>query len=149
MKMLMNLLVINKMLQSNMVNKIIILLVAFLAPIQAAMIAVGVLITIDTILGILGARKIGEEITSKKFGRVLTKSLVYQLLIISSHLIETYLFDQLPLVKITLGFLSITEFLSISENFQKCTGANFIKYIKEFLDTKFRGLLKEKENGKK
>ena len=149
MKMLMNLLVINKMLQSNMVNKIIILLVAFLAPIQAAMIAVGVLITIDTIMGVLGARNIGEEITSKKFGRVLTKSLVYQLLIISSHLIETYLFDQLPLVKITLGFLSITEFLSISENFQKCTGANFIKYIKEFLDTKFRGLLKEKENGNK
>ena len=132
---------------NDMINKVVVLAIAFFAPIQAAMIAVGILITIDTIMGVLGARKIGEEITSKKFGRVLTKSLVYQLLIVSSHLIEVYLFSELPLVKITLGFLAITEFLSISENFQKCTGRNFIKYIKEFLDTKFRGLLKTDKNG--
>jgi len=132
---------------NNIGEKLTILGITFFTPILPAMIAVGILISIDTIMGVLGAKKIGEEITSKKFGRVLTKSLVYQLLIISSHLIQVYLFSELPLVKITLGFLAITEFLSIGENFQKCTGRNFIKYIKEFLDVKFRGLLKTDKDG--
>ena len=130
---------------NNIVTKLSVLSIAFFAPILPAMIAVGILITIDTITGVLGAKRIGDKIESKKFGRVVTKMLVYQLLIISSHLIELYLFDLIPLVKVTLGFLAITEFLSISENFQKCTGKDFLKYIKEYLDTKFRGMLKPKE----
>ncbi len=129
---------------NNFSTKLAVIGVAFFAPILPAMFAVGLLITIDTITGILGARRLGEKIESKKFGRVITKMLVYQLLIISSHLVELYLFDLLPIVKITLGFLAITEFLSIGENFYKCTGKNFVSYIKEYLDVKFRGMLKQK-----
>ena len=124
------------------IQNLLVFLAIFFTPIMPFMIAIGVLIIIDTICGVLGAKKQGDDITSKKLGRVITKALVYQLLIISSHIVEVYLFPVLPLIKITLGFLAMTEFLSISENFQKVTGKNFIKYIREYLDTKFRGMIK-------
>lgn len=134
---------VKEVFMNNIFTKLLLMSISFFTPILPAMLAVGILIAIDTITGVLGARRLGESVNSKKFGRVITKSLVYQLLIISSHLIELYLLALIPLVKITLGFLAITEFLSISENFQKCTGRNFIKYIKEYLDVKFRGMLKK------
>lgn len=131
-----------KFIHLSIIQQFVLILVAFFAPIISAMIAVGILIVIDTIMGVIGAKKTGDPVTSKKLGRVLTKTLVYQLLIISSHIVQTYLFPILPLVSITLGFLAITEFLSVSENFQKITGKQFIKYIKEYLDTKFRSTIK-------
>ncbi len=125
-------------------SKIILLCSAFFLPIIPAMIAVGLLIILDTITGVMASQKRGEKICSKKFGRVITKMLVYQLLIIASQLVEKYLFD-FGIIKVTLAFLGLTEMLSISENFQTITGANFIQYIRGFLDTKFRGLVGEEK----
>lgn len=122
--------------------------IVFFAPIYPAMVAVGILIIIDTMTGVIAAKKNGEAITSKKLGGAITKSLVYQLLIVSAHLCELYLFAQIPFVKISLAFLAMTEFTSIAENFQKTTGKNFIKYIKEFMDSKLRGLIKEDNKDK-
>jgi len=122
--------------------KIIAAIGVFFMPILPAMIACGILISIDTITGIISANRQGKEITSKRLGRVLTKMLVYQLLIIAAHLTQTYLFKQIPLVNITLAFIGMTEFLSISENFQGATGKNLVKYIREWIDVKFRGMIK-------
>ena len=116
--------------------------IAFFAPIYPAMVAVGILIMIDTMTGVIAAKKNGETITSKKLGGAITKSLVYQLLIISAHLCELYLFEQIPFVKISLAFLAMTEFTSINENIQKSTGKSMLTYIKTYLDEKFRGLIK-------
>lgn len=119
----------------------------FFMPIYPAMVAVGLLIVLDTITGVIAAKKNGESIISKKFGMSVTKSLLYQLLIISAHLCETFLFTQIPFVKLSLAFLSITEFTSIAENFQKATGKKFLSFIKNYLDTKLRGLLdKDKDS---
>lgn len=131
---------------TSLIKKLIILLIAFFTPIVPAMISCGLLITIDTITGIIGAKKAGEHISSKAFGRVITKMLVYQLLIISSHIVEQYLFNIVPFVKITIAWLGVNEFYSIGENFTKATGKNFLKYIKAFVDEKFRGMLAVKEN---
>lgn len=122
------------------------IIVTFFSPIIVSMIAVGLLISFDTIFGVMAAKKKGEQVTSKKFGRVITKTFVYQLLIISSHLIETYLFTQVPFVQITLGFLAMTEFLSLAESFGTLTGKNLIAYVKDFIDSKFRGMLKAKDD---
>lgn len=126
---------------SSIIKKLTIVLIAFFTPILPAMIACGLLITIDTITGMIGAKKNGEKINSKAFGRVLTKMLVYQLLIISAHLTELYLFPIVPFVEITLAFVGITELISIGENFYKATGKNFVKYIRSFIDEKFRGMI--------
>lgn len=131
---------------SSLIKKLIILLIAFFSPIVSVMIACGLLITIDTITGMIGAKKQGEKINSKAFGRVLTKMLVYQLLIISAHLVEQYLFPNIAFLKITSAFIGMTELISIGENFQKSTGKNFVKYLRTFLDEKFRGMLAVKEN---
>ena len=122
-------------------NKMIYLiggLSTFLAPIASVMIAVGVLIMIDFIMGIIAARKTGDKINSKKMSNTLIKMLVYQLLIITSHLIELYLVPWLPILKITLSFIGIIEFLSIGENFTKITKKNFVKYIKDFIQSKLK-----------
>ena len=124
-------------------DKLWLIIVAFFAPIIPAMIAVGLLIVIDTITGILAARKNNESITCKRLGGVLTKMLVYQLLIISAHLCETFLFPEIVFVKITIAFLATVEFKSISENFQKSTGLPLLKFIKDVLDSRLRGLIKE------
>lgn len=125
-----------------LMKSIFVACIAFFAPIFPAMIAVGILIFIDTLTGIIAAKRAGESITSKKMGGAITKSIVYQLLIISAHLCETFLFAQIPFVKISLAFLAMTEFTSISENFEKSTGKNLLKYIKTFMDEKFRGFIK-------
>lgn len=124
------------------VQQLILIIVTFFAPLIPAMIAILLLVIIDTITAIIAAHKSNEAITSKKFGGSVTKLLVYQLLIISAHLCEKFLFPQVAFVKITLAFLATTEFISISENFQKTTGLSFIKYIKKFLDEKLRGFIK-------
>tara|TARA_R110002020_G_scaffold358891_3_gene571660 strand:- start:914 stop:1294 length:381 start_codon:yes stop_codon:yes gene_type:complete len=112
-------------------------LTAFFAGIKASMIAVGFLIFIDTVLGMMAAYKVKEKISSRKFSRVLIKMLAFQLLIISAHIVNLYLFKALPLVEITLGFLSVHEFLSIAESFTKLTGMPFVSYIKEIIQSKF------------
>jgi len=119
---------------STIISNLTIAAIAFLAPIQAAMIAVGLLIAIDTIFGIIAAVKSREQIQSRKFARVLIKLLAYQLLIVSAHLAQSFLSPLIPFVNITLVYVAISEFMSIGENFSKITGSNFIKYLKDILN---------------
>jgi phage-related holin len=115
-----------------------IFLAAFFAPIKASMIAVGVIITLDFIFGLMAAKKRKEKIESKKMSRTLVKMLVYQLLVISAHLCEHYLVDFIPFTQITLGFIAIIEFYSIGEAFTTITGENFISYAKSIIMAKLK-----------
>jgi phage-related holin len=119
-------------------NSAVIFLTAFFAPIKASMIAVGVIITLDFIFGIMAAKKRKEKIESKKMSRTLVKMLVYQMLIISAHLCEHYLVDFIPFTQITLGFIAIIEFYSIGEAFTTITGQNFISYAKNIIMAKLK-----------
>ena len=116
---------------------------AFFAPIQIAMIAAGALIGIDTLFGVIAAKKEGKKIESRKLSRVLIKMLAYQLLIISAHITQVYLVPAIPLVNITLTYIGISEFMSIGENFTIITGKNFIKFIKDYLTTKLNKVKEE------
>ncbi len=102
------------------------------------MLAVGVLISIDLIFGLIAAKKNKEKITSKKLSQTIIKMFVYQLLIISSYITQTYLMPFFPLLKITIAFIGMTEFLSLSESFQKITGLEFIKFIKDKMMSSFK-----------
>lgn len=127
----------------NMMTKILATLAVFFAPIYPAIIAVGILITIDFITGLIAAKKQGVTITSKKMGATVTKMLVYNCLIFAAHLCEIYLFPEIPFLKISLAFLAMTEFTSIAENFEKTTGKNLMILIRTYIDNKFRGFLKK------
>lgn len=111
-------------------------IIAFISPIFPAMIATGFLIGADTISGIMKSRKKKIPITSRKLSNVLTKMVLYQLLIVSAHLCETYLVEELPFVKLVLGAIALVEFKSILENASEYLGKDVVKAILEKLGRK-------------
>src|SRR3990167_7786423 len=100
------------------------------------MIAAGFLIGADTITGIMKARKKGVPVTSRRLSNVLTKMVLYQLLIISAHVCELYLVAELPFVKLVLGAIALVEFKSILENTSEYLGKDVVKAILEKLGRK-------------
>lgn len=110
-------------------------LVAILSPVVPILLTVGTLITIDFIIGLWRAYKMKEKITSRKMGNTISKMLLYQLMILSLFLLETFILtDILPFTKIAAGLISVVEIKSISESIEKVTGVNvwtkLVKIIK-------------------
>lgn len=118
------------------VGGLISFLISFFSPIFPAMIAVGVLIGVDTVTGIMKSQKRKVPITSKKMSAVLTKMVLYQLLIISAHLCQVYLVTELPFVKLVLGAIALVEFKSILENASEYLGKDVVKALLEKLGRK-------------
>ena len=124
---------------------------AYLSPLTSTIIAVGVLIVIDMVFGLIGAYKQKIKISSRRLSDTLIKMLVYQLLIISGFIIETTLVDWIPFTKIVVTFISITEIISIDENFTNISGLPFINYLKNIIRNLFknddlRDLTKKKDS---
>lgn len=129
-------------------------MLAIFAPLQDSMMAVGALITLDFIFGILAAKKAGKPIKSKRMADTLIKALVYQLLVISGFVAETYLAPYIPLTKAILGFIAMVEIFSIGESFTIITGLPFVSYIKNIVKNSmknpiFRDSTDELTNGPK
>jgi toxin secretion/phage lysis holin len=83
-------------------------------------IAVIMLIVIDTITGLMGAKKVGEPIHSKRFFDSIIKLIFFPMIIASASITQTALgTDMLFLPQIVAGYLAMHEFLSIIENFGK------------------------------
>ena len=120
----------------DLLTKIALAILAILAPIQASILAVGFLIVADLITGIAAAYKKGESIKSERLKNTAVKMLVYNLLLMSSFIAETYLTPWIPFTNITLSFLAIVEVKSLGENFHNITGINFIIYLKSYLNNK-------------
>lgn len=109
---------------------------SFFSPILPAMIAAGFLIAADTLTGVMKAKRKGVKITSRKLSNVITKMILYQLLIISAHVCELYLVAELPFVKLVLGAIALVEFKSILENTSEYLGKDVVKAILEKLGRK-------------
>ena len=86
--------------------------------------------------GVAAAYKKGESIKSERLKNTAVKMLVYNLLLMSSFIAETYLTPWIPFTNITLSFLAIVEVKSLGENFHNITGINFIIYLKSYLNNK-------------
>ena len=79
------------------------------------LIAVLMLMIFDTILGLMATWHEGQPITSRKFSRVLQKGIVYFLAISSGYFADITIGWQL-IEAAMIGFIGVTEFLSIMEN---------------------------------
>lgn len=100
-------------------------LVAIFTPVVPTLLTVGFLIILDFIVGIYRAFKLNEAITSRKMGNTISKMLLYQSMILSIFLLETFILaDILPLTKIAASLISVVEIKSISESIEKITGVN-------------------------
>lgn len=105
--------------------------------IKPVLVTIGVLISIDLILGLYAAIKQGEKIESKKLANTVSKGIVYHLFIISAFIIEKFIFNgHIPMLEITAGFISLIELKSISENVDKIIGLNLFDMLRKiFLRT--------------
>lgn len=113
--------------------KLIVWLIAILAPIYDVMGAVLLLVGIDFFTGVGAAVKLKEGISSRKMRNTLNKFLFYTLTIIAAHTVEMKITSAIPWLKIVSGFIALTELRSIFENFNKIFGLNLWEFVKEVL----------------
>ena len=118
-------------------SKILIYLFAvlstFFAPIQTVMIAIIFLMTIDFTCGVIASYKRGESFTSAKMKNSIIKLFLYQLAIITGHLVALYFIPGIPWVNVVAGLIGATELRSIFENISNATGTNFVTKIKDLI----------------
>lgn len=113
-----------------MVSSIRTLLVALFiifAPIKAAIITVSVLVIMDLVLGMAVSLKAGRKITSDGMKRTCIKLGVYELTILLSFLVETFLSGSLvPVSKIATTIIGLTELKSVMENLDLLAGGSLL-----------------------
>jgi len=111
----------------NHMTKILLALMAFLAPIQGILITVGVLIVADTIIGIWKAKKLKEKVTSRKLSQVISKMFLYEGTVVLFFMIDKYMLGDILqhffaveylLTKIVALVLSSIEVFSMDENYR-------------------------------
>lgn len=91
--------------------------------------ALGGLFVADLVTGVWASRKRGQPITSDRFGRTVSTSIVYLLSIIIAHVAEQYVFGAtVPVLKVVAGIMGTTEFLSFAENAEAITSVPFRRY---------------------
>lgn len=83
-------------------------------------IAIASLICFDFLTAVLATFYTKEKITSAKASRTLVKLLVYGIMVSASVLVDRFIITQGQLfADLTMGFIAITEFISILENISK------------------------------
>jgi hypothetical protein len=106
---------------------IIAILIGLFAPIAGIMFTVGLLILIDTVIGIWKARKLGEKITSRGFSKIISKMLLYQGTIMTFFLVDRFILGDILsqvwtiphlLTKVVGLVLASVEIFSIDENYR-------------------------------
>lgn len=121
---------------------ILMIIVAFLAPIKALILTVGACIVLDTITGLIKARKNKDKITSRKLSHVITKMVLYQSAIILFFCIEKHILADfivlftginLFLTKIVACVLVGIELMSCNENYLAISGVSIWGKFKELL----------------
>ena len=107
--------------------KIIVMLAAFLAPIQGIMITVALCILTDTITGIWKVKKLGQKVTSRGLSKIISKMFLYQGTIILIYMVDKFIFGdilikvfsiELLLTKVVALILASIELFSADENYR-------------------------------
>lgn len=117
-------------------------LLVFFAPIVGILIAVGVAIALDTILGLTKAVMIKDKITSRKLSNIVSKFILYQSAIILLYVIDKFLLGEffkiwfsIPFffTKIVAILLIFIELVSIKENIEQGLKIDIWKVLKNTL----------------
>lgn len=118
------------------------IVLAFLTPVIPLMLTVGAAIAIDTVCGIIKAKKLKDSITSRKMSKLISKLVLYQAAIVLFFCIEKFVLSDiigiitqinLILTKLVATTLLFIEGTSINENYQAITGVSIWKKFKDML----------------
>lgn len=122
------------------VTRIMMIIAAFLAPIQGIMITVGICILADTIMGIWKAKKLKEKVTSRRLSAIISKMFLYQATVVLIFAVDKFILNDIiqqfftvPLMATKLVALTLIsiELFSIDENFKAVKKKGFWDYFKE------------------
>lgn len=104
---------------------------AVFAPVKAVLVTVLVLVLLDTITGVMAARKRGERITSAGLRRSVSKLLAFELALIAGHLLERFLLvgAGIPVVSLLAAAIGVVEAKSVLENCDTISGGSVFKSI--------------------
>ncbi|GAA0731116.1 phage holin family protein [Aquimarina litoralis] len=108
-------------------------LLAILSPVNGVMMTMVFLILVDFITGSYASYKNKVPISSERISNTISKFFIYNLVILASFLLETFIVDEVPFLKIIAGFIAITEIKSILENFNKIYGIDLFKALVSML----------------
>jgi hypothetical protein len=110
----------------------------FLLPLQAALIATGCLIFLDTVTGIWKVVTTDgwSKVQSKKLAGVVPKMILYVIAIITAQIAQDYLSPAIPWVDVTTGIISIIEVKSIFENIKAIIGIDIWKELRDKIGRK-------------
>lgn len=78
-------------------------------------VAVAMLMTFDTILGVMATYYEGQPITSRRFARVIQKGIVYFMAMSAGYFADITI-GWIVIQSLMIGFIGVTEFISILEN---------------------------------
>ena len=123
---------------------VISIILAFLFPIRGLIIAVGLAIVLDTIIGIFKAKKLNgwNSVSSKKLSAIISKMFLYQGAIILFYMMDKFILGEfialfigvpLFLTKVLAATLCFIEIKSIDENIEIITGKSVWNRFKEML----------------
>ena len=125
-----------------MCGKLLFTIWAFISPIQVVLLAVGMFIIADTVLGVWKAKKIGETISSKRMADVIRKMLVYQLVVITFYTIDFAIIHDIVYEVVNIHFaltkavalvLISIEFFSMDESFKAATGKGLLERLTDIV----------------
>ncbi len=121
----------------NILKAFVLTLTLFFAPIIPLILLVLFAIFLDTIFGVIAAKKTGENIESRKLGRIIIKSIIYISLLLLTYGIDYILLNELMMIKfgipwlITKGaavILCLVELFSIDEKIRLFNDNKSFKY---------------------
>lgn len=114
----------------------------FLLPIQPLIALLFFIIFVDTITGIIKAKKLKQQITSTKLSKVVGKLLLYNLSLITFFILDNFLFGefiasftsiQFFLTKMVAMFFATIELVSINENINAACKINLFQKFKQYI----------------
>ncbi|AXG68888.1 hypothetical protein KORDIASMS9_01106 [Kordia sp. SMS9] len=118
-------------------------LFALLAPIVSVMLTVGFLISVNFIIETYAAIKKNIPIKKERIGNTISKFFIYNLVVMSAFLLEKYIVNEIPFMRIIAGFIAIAEIKSILENFNSIYGINPFKALVRLIKKKSIDTLEE------
>lgn len=122
------------------IKLLIIYVITVLTPVFPALLWLGILMFLDLITALLKAKKQNDEITSGKLKNSATKALLYFVVVIAAHIMDSQFFasvEWLPAkaAQLAAGFLAVIEFKSLLENVSGILGMPLLQFFKDKINT--------------
>ena len=113
-------------------------LFTLIAPFIGVAITLLMLVTANLITSTYATYVRMETLSLSKMKLEIVKIVAYLLIALAVFLLEAYVLTQVPIVKIVVGFMAITELQSIANNYQKIYGIHPFKAFMNWFDRLLR-----------